>query len=79
MHRLKTKELINVYKREMRNVIFAYHGYIFKSKDLNEMFSKEKWYKPNVQFDDKIFNEYEKKNIETIKNMEKELKIIKKL
>lgn len=57
-----------------RNEIYARHGYIFKSKDLQKYFEDTSWYEGTMtgdQFDgDKEFNDFEKKNIELIKRVE---------
>ena len=61
-----------------KNEIFARHGYIFKSKEIKEYFQKTSWYKEKVEADnfnsDKVFNDFEKKNVELIKKVENELK-----
>lgn len=63
--------------RLARNEIFARHGYIFKSEDLKTYFRKVSWYEERVEADqfnaDKVFNDYEKKNVELIKSIEEEL------
>lgn len=60
--------------RIARNEIFARHGYIFQDEELQQYFSKMSWYigtVPSEQFDmETTFNEYEKKNIELISQME---------
>lgn len=55
--------------RIARNEIYARHGYIFNSADLNRYFSKMSWYIPlydAAHFDDSVFNPYEKANIDLI-------------
>lgn len=52
-----------------KNEIYARHGYIFKDEDLNNYFKGCAWYHPlynSDEFDDSIFNEYEKKNLELL-------------
>lgn len=60
-----------------RNEIFARHGYIFETDELQEHFENTSWYYgsiPGDQFDmDIVFNEFEKKNVELIKNIENEV------
>ncbi len=59
--------------RYARNEIYARHGYIFESLDLKYYFEDQSWYKGTVEnekFDDSVFNEYEKANIDTIKAVE---------
>lgn len=61
--------------RILRNSIYAYHGYIFKSLDLNALFSNVKGYTPNKYFSESEFNECEKENIKTISNYEKDIEL----
>ena len=64
---LLTKEQL----RKARNLIFAWHGYIFKSKDLRDFFGKwNNWYKPNDSFSENMFNEQELKNLKLIQQIE---------
>ncbi len=59
--------------RVARNEIYARHGRIFDSADLNAYFNKMPWYRGTVSsssFSDKVFNTYEKKNIEAIQSAE---------
>lgn len=56
--------------RLARNEIYARHGYIFSSQDLNEYFSGKTWYQPSSQFDDSQLTEVEKANINFIKSYE---------
>ena len=59
-----------------RNEIFARHGREFRNKDLAEHFAQCDWYTPTYSpeaFDAKgvsMLNEYEAKNVETIKKVE---------
>ncbi|ARK25385.1 hypothetical protein SporoP37_12440 [Sporosarcina sp. P37] len=55
--------------RLARNEIFARHGYMFKSKDLQNYFGSQSWYEPNPDFDGKLA-EWEKHNIQLIKSYE---------
>ncbi len=60
--------------RIARNEIFARHGRIFKSKDMNDYFGKKDWYKPSVpaeQFDNSYLNKIELENLKLITNYEK--------
>lgn len=36
--------------RILRNEVYALHGYVFKSKDLQDHFAKEWWYRPDPSF-----------------------------
>lgn len=52
-----------------RNEIYARHGYIFKSGDLNRYFSTKPWYNPDPTYNGEL-NEIEKYNINFIKAKE---------
>ncbi|MCD7735420.1 MAG: YARHG domain-containing protein [Lachnospiraceae bacterium] len=58
--------------RLIRNEIFALHGRMFKSEDLQEYFNQKSWYVPLYtpeEFDEDLFshlNEYEKANLNVI-------------
>lgn len=71
--RLLTEDYLKKYTKDelrlMRNEIFADHGYVFKSKDLNDYFKSKDWYKesPNGYF---VLTDWEKANIELIKQLE---------
>ena len=60
-----------------RNEIFARHGYIFTDENLKNHFEGTSWYKgtvPAEQFNsDQVFNDFEKKNVELIKQIEDEI------
>ena len=59
--------------RFIRNEIFARHGYIFKSNDLTDYFSKFEWYDPKFkvnQIEDKL-TDIDQFNIKLIKSIEK--------
>lgn len=60
-----------------RNEIFARHGYIFNSEELQTYFDGTSWYQgtvPAEQFQgDAVFNDFEKKNIELIQKVEDEI------
>lgn len=64
--------------RVARNEIMARHGRIFRDQELQEYFNGCSWYSGTVEPDDfdenydENLNEYEKKNVTTIKNYEKE-------
>ena len=58
--------------RIARNEIYARHGLIFKSEDLQEYFSAQPWYKGTVDDASKIeLSELEQDNIKTITDYEK--------
>ena len=56
--------------RNLRNEIFARHGRIFKSKDLQKYFEAQSWYRPNPAFKDDMLSEIEYRNITLIKEVE---------
>jgi len=71
-----TKNLLNPqffrhYKKStlriMRNAIMARNGYRFQSKDLQDYFGKEPWYKPAASNDDIKLSFIEQLNVELIK------------
>ena len=56
--------------RLLRNEIFARHGFIFKSEDLDSYFRTFNWYTPNNNYSNSILSKTEKNNIEIIKRIE---------
>lgn len=60
-----------------RNEIFARHGYIFNTPEIQQYFESMSWYEGIVTPDefnaDAVFNDFEKENIELIKSIEDEL------
>jgi hypothetical protein len=54
----------------MRNEIFARHGYIFKSEEMVNYFSSQRWYQPIYDDVTPFLSEIEKKNIDFIKSIE---------
>lgn len=58
--------------RIMRNAILARHGYRFQSKDLQEYFANEPWYKPAASNDGIRLTFIEQLNVELIKHVEEE-------
>jgi len=54
----------------MRNEIFARHGYIFKTPDMQQYFSTQSWYKPLYDAVDYSLSKIEKNNIDFIKKYE---------
>lgn len=56
-----------------KNEIYARHGYIFRNEDLYNYFMGCIWYSPtcdSADFDDNIFNEYEKANLEILSDLD---------
>ena len=60
--------------RLMRNTIYARHGYVFESDDLQEYFGNEPWYHPAYNNKDIHLSFREQLNVELIKNREAEVK-----
>jgi len=60
--------------RILRNEIFARKGRIFKSKDLQELFSKQPWYKPDSEYNDKRLSTLDRENIALILKYEKSVR-----
>lgn len=58
--------------RIMRNAILARHGYRFQSKDLQEYFAREPWYKPAASNDAVRLSFIEQLNVELIQHIEAE-------
>ncbi|WP_026565094.1 YARHG domain-containing protein [Bacillus sp. UNC41MFS5] len=58
--------------RIARNEIYARHGYVFNSEDLQTYFSSKSWYHPDDAFDGSL-NEVEKENVNFIKAREDSL------
>ena len=64
--------------RILRNTIYAYYGYRFVSKDLQEFFNKctvdgTKWYNPVDNFDESLIAEPHREFINLIKEFESKL------
>ncbi|MFR3730187.1 YARHG domain-containing protein [Lacrimispora sp.] len=60
-----------------KNEIYAKHGYIFKNEDLNNYFKGQLWYEPSItpeDFDDSVFNDYEKLNLKLFNDLDKNYK-----
>jgi YARHG domain-containing protein len=56
----------------MRNEIFARHGYIFKTNEMNEYFKSQDWYEPTGGNIGEKLSEIEKLNVKLIKRYEEE-------
>ena len=69
---LDTSDLKGLSKDELRlarNEIYARHGYVFESKEMQDYFGSQAWYAPDPTFDGKM-TEWEKHNVELIKSQE---------
>jgi hypothetical protein len=58
--------------RLARNEIFARHGYVFKSEDLQKYFSSKSWYNADPSYN-RTLNEAEKENVNLIQAREDSL------
>ncbi|MGE9943240.1 YARHG domain-containing protein [Bariatricus sp. SGI.161] len=60
-----------------RNEIYARHGVVFESEELQTYFKERSWYKEKISFNDfnadAELNDFEKKNVELIKKVEGEI------
>ena len=56
----------------IRNEIYARHGYVFNTNPFKAYFNSKSWYHPDSSFkgDDSELNDYEVKNVQTIKSVE---------
>jgi hypothetical protein len=52
--------------RIVRNIIYAWHGYSFRSPDLQSYFASQDWYKVNPDFTESDLNQQEKENRDMI-------------
>lgn len=52
----------------LRNSVYAKHGYVFNSQELNNYFKRISWYHPNINVTDAVLNSVERTNVEFIKN-----------
>lgn len=60
--------------RCLRNLIYARHGYMFKSQELKQVFENFNWYKGNPKFTEDNLNREEKHYIENLQKREKQIK-----
>ena len=67
LEELSSKELTYA-----RNEIYARHGRVFNSSELQEYFSSKDWYEPDEDFDDNDLRGTEKKNAEFIAKYQKD-------
>ena len=57
--------------RIWRNAIYARHGRIFKSEDLQALFNEYAWYTPDENYSDDKLTDTDRANIELIQEFEK--------
>lgn len=73
---ISSEDLIDLEKadkntlRRARNLIYAWHGYKFKSEDLQEYFSKFDWYNPIYDSEQGLLSEKELEVANLIKKLE---------
>ncbi len=60
--------------RVMRNEIYARHGRVFQSPDLNAYFTAKPWYKQNTNYDDSLLSEVDKQNVRILQEHEDKAK-----
>ena len=65
------KDLTPAQLRLMRNAIYARHGRVFTSVDLQSLWECYTWYKPNPDYNDNMLTKTDKKNLKLIQDMEK--------
>ena len=58
--------------RLVRNEIFARHGYVFTSKDLNRYFDEQVWYEADSSFTEEMLTEVERQNIQALREEEEQ-------
>ena len=69
----EVENLSDADRRLAKNEIYARHGRMFDSADLQDYFESKSWYKGTVKpsdFDESVLNKYEKANIDLISSME---------
>ena len=65
------KDMTPAQLRLMRNAIYARHGRVFTSVDLQSLWECYTWYKPNPDYNDNMLTKTDKKNLKLIQDMEK--------
>lgn len=56
----------------LRNSVYAKHGYVFVSDELNNYFKQFKWYHPNSSVTETVLNDMEKVNVNFIKRYQEQ-------
>lgn len=56
----------------LRNSVYAKHGYVFKSQELNNYFKQFSWYHPDSSVTEAALNSIEKTNVQFIKNYQEQ-------
>ena len=57
--------------RLMRNAVYARHGMMFKSMDLQSLWECYAWYRPNPDYSDDLLTDTDRANIELIREFER--------
>lgn len=60
--------------RVMRNEVYARHGRVFQSSDLQDYFSKKPWYTQNAGYSDSLLTDVDKENVRVIQEHEDKAK-----
>jgi len=71
--RLTESDVLGLSSRDlkiMRNEIFARHGYIFKTQDMIDHFSRQSWYEPLYNDVTSMLSAVEKANVNFIRSYE---------
>ena len=58
--------LSSTHLRLLRNLVYAIHGYSFRSPDLDDYYRSHSWYSPSGSFSESQLNEVERANIQMI-------------
>ena len=72
--RLTNKDLLLLDKaqlRLMRNAVYARHGMMFKSMDLQSLWECYAWYRPNPDYSDDLLTDTDRANIKLIQEFER--------
>ncbi|MFR1715369.1 MAG: YARHG domain-containing protein [Butyricicoccus sp.] len=56
-----------------RNEIFARHGYVFQTQEIQNYFAAKSWYTPNSSYDGSDLSDVEKANVDTISTYEQKM------
>lgn len=56
-----------------RNEIFARHGYVFQTQEIQNYFAAKSWYTPNSSYDGSDLSDVEKANVDTISAYEQKM------
>lgn len=73
---LTIDQLANLSRRDLRilrNLVYARHGYQFKSDLLDDYFRATAWYKPDPGFTEKRLSEIDRKNLRIVRSVEDSL------